>query len=206
MTTALMQGGNLMIPPVKWMENNKPRLVDGLNHTLGEQDGLEEVKQEPRQTWGSLIKSRFVAWAAVFTSLRGASWATDKVIGKGAFGKFEDGFSKYVVCKPLRRPTHIEGKETTLFRVGKIASIDLFATIGSAALLFVASRIFSRKNPKIADSVAAAPPQPLVQEPPDDDRPISNTPSSRREVKRSDSYRSVIAGKKNDAPTTGLTI
>jgi hypothetical protein len=143
MTTALMQGGNLAIPPVKLMENYKPQLVDKFNDMLGDKSGEASVQEDPQQTWGSLIKSRIAAWLAVFAGFRGAA----SIFGGEKFAQFETKFAESVICKPLGRPTHINGQETKLFRYGKIAALDLFATAAAASLLYLGSRFFAKRNP-----------------------------------------------------------
>ncbi|MBY0408207.1 MAG: hypothetical protein K2Q01_10990, partial [Rickettsiales bacterium] len=102
MTSALMQGGNVGIIPVKIMENYKPTIVGQLNDWMGDKSGAASVKEDPQQTWGSLIKSRLVAWLAVFTGFR----ATASLLGGDKLAQFEKDFAKHVVCEPLGKPTH----------------------------------------------------------------------------------------------------
>lgn len=148
MTSVLMQPGNLALIPIKIMENNKPHIVDKINDMLGEKSSDASVEQDPKQTWGSLIKGRLAAWLAVFMGFRGAALA----VGDKNFSKFENAFAEYVVCWPLGKPTHIPGmakiveNETKLFRYGKIASLDVFATAAATTLLYMASRFFAKKN------------------------------------------------------------
>jgi len=143
-TTGLMQGGNLMVIPVKIMEDQKPQLVSKFNRYLGDTTGALSVEDEPKQSWTSLIKSRLLAWTTVFVSLRAAA----SMIGKDNFNAFEEKFSEHLVCGPLKHPTHIAGRETRLFRVGKIAAIDVFATAAAATLLYIGSRFFAQGSEK----------------------------------------------------------
>jgi len=149
MTTATMQGGNATIPFVKVMENYKPALVEKFNSLLGEKDEAEEIKKEPKQTWGSLIKARiFMAWLPVFLSFKGAAM----LLGENKFTAFNEAFAKHVVCKPMGKLTHINMngamQETKIFRYGKIAALDVFATTAAAVLLFIGSRIFAERKRK----------------------------------------------------------
>jgi hypothetical protein len=140
MTTALMQGGNVSLIPIKMAENNKAQIVSSLNRALGEPDTYCEVKSEPDQTWGSLIKSRLVAWGAVFASLKAAS----SMLGHERFDAFENSFAKNVACKPFGFPTHLpNGQETRAFRMGKLTALDIFATAAAAGILYSASRVFA---------------------------------------------------------------
>jgi len=148
MTSVLMQPGNIALLPIKLMENNKPHLVDKFNDMLGEKSSDASVEKDPQQTWGSLIKSRLAAWLAVYAGFRGGAM----MFGGENFAKFENKFAEYIVCNPLGKPTHIPGmekiaaNETKLFRYGKIASLDVFATAAATILLYVGSRFFAKRN------------------------------------------------------------
>lgn len=177
-TTALMQGGNLAIIPVKMMENYKPQIVDKLNDMLGDKSGKASVQDDHKQSWMSLIKGRAVAWAAVFTGFR----ATAMIAGAEKIQAFDNKFSE-ICCKILHKPTHVFGAdtkaftlaqaetkaaslagtesiaarlanaETKAFRYGKIGAMDVFATAAATVILYVSSRYFAKKNPswKILD-------------------------------------------------------
>lgn len=143
MNTALMQGGNAMILPIKIMEDHKPQLVAKLNDMLGDKSGDCSVQDEPKQTWGTLFTSRILCgWLPVFVGLRTAA----VLGGPEAFNNFEKSFSKNVICEPLGKPTHINGVETFTFKMGRIAAIDVFATAAAASLLYIGTRIFARGN------------------------------------------------------------
>jgi hypothetical protein len=141
-TTVLGLAGNAAVIPIKIIEDRKPEIVTKLNEALGDTTGDMSVENEPKQTWGSLVKSRVAAYAAVWTTFQGAV----SMFGAKAFGKFEDDFAKHIVCDPLGKPTHINGQETKLFRYGKIGALDVFATAGAAGLLYVGSRFFAKGN------------------------------------------------------------
>ena len=149
-TNVLMQPGNAALIPIKILENHKPALVEKLNTMMGDKSGDASIDQEPEQTWGSLIKSRLTAWVAVFAGFRGAAM----IIGGEKFGEFEDAFSKHVICAPFGKPTHTPGmaqvveNETKLFRAGKIAALDVFATAAATSILYVGSRFFAKNNPR----------------------------------------------------------
>lgn len=150
MTTATMQGGNAVLVPVIALEHFKPEIVEKLNTMVGDKSGDASVDKEPEQDWKSLLKSRITAWLTVFASFRVATMA----LGGEKFEQFEENFSKHVVCEPLGKPTHTPGlaqtveNETKVFRLGKIAALDVFATTASATLLYVASRLFANGNPR----------------------------------------------------------
>lgn len=144
MTTGLMQGGNLMILPVKWAEDNKVELIKKIDHVLGDKTDVDALEKEDKQSWGSIIKARLAAWAAVFSGFKLAGMT----IGNEKFAAFEESFAKHIVCKPFGKATHIAGEETKMFRIGKIAALDVFATAAASILLYAGSRFFAhhKKN------------------------------------------------------------
>jgi hypothetical protein len=171
LTTCAMQGGNILVLPIKWAENKKVQIVGKLNKWFGEPDVTEEIKKEPQQSWGSLIKSRLMAWGTIFLSIETVA----RTFGKDAFEGFQNKFSKHIVCDPLKFDTHtmqknaegvLEKVETKAFRYGKIAAVDIFATTAAAVIFYVASRFFAKKkqHKQEADTVApAAPPSTEMQ-------------------------------------------
>lgn len=165
MTSALMQGGNLTIIPVKVLENCKPQIVDRFNHMLGDESGKASVDEDPQQTWGSLIKSRLVAWTAVFAGFRAAA----TLVGHEKLDSFEKKFAEGV-CKLMGKATHIKGAETAHYRYGKIAALDVFATAAATSILYVGSRFFAKNNThwdtdRNNPAPAATPPAPAAQPP-----------------------------------------
>lgn len=164
MTNATMQGGNLTVLPVKWMEDNKIACIQKINDIIGDPTDVAALEKEDKQSWSSIIKARVMAWLVVFTSLKGAA----HVIGGDKFAAFEDAFAKNIVCKPLGAQTHINGKETKPFRYGKIAAIDTFATTAATILLFIGSRMFAhwerKEEPQPAETAPVHPPIPIQPE------------------------------------------
>lgn len=138
-TTTLMQGGNAMLLPIGIAEKYKVPIVEKINHALGDHTPPAQVEDTQKQTWGSLIKARVMAWVVVFTSFTTAGWFVPK-----SFQMFETEFGERV-CKLLRRPTEIAGKETKTFIYGKIGALDIFATAAAAVLLYIGGHIFAER-------------------------------------------------------------
>jgi hypothetical protein len=146
MTSALGVGGTLMIAPIKFLEDRRTQLVDRLNKMVGDTTDPAQLKEAPKQTWGSLILGRVAAWSVVFASLTGA----EKLLGADRFTRFSDSFAEHVVAKPLGKSIKIHGKETAQFRLGNIAAIDLFATIAATLVLEISSKFFAgRREEKV---------------------------------------------------------
>lgn len=144
MTTSLFMGGNAMLIPVAYAEKHKVTTVSGLNTILGDPTPPSDIEQEPKQTWGSLMKGRLSAWGVVFGALFSASWAFPK-----SFNMFENEFAERF-CQIFRKPTEIikDGAKvpSRSFLLGKISAIDVFATAAAAILLYVAGHSFARKR------------------------------------------------------------
>ncbi len=152
-TTALCVGGFITLPFIKALEDRKIPIVTAINERVGCETDAQAIGERPKQTWASLMKSRAVAWLAVFSSLRG----TVGMVGEKKFDQFESAFAEHMVCRPLGKPTHVGGVETTLFKYGRIAAIDVFATAAATVLLYLGSRFFAERD---AASSPAAPPHP----------------------------------------------
>ncbi len=142
-TSILMPGGSLMLIPLHYLEGKRQQIVGYFNRQLGDTTDPSQLIEPPKQTWGSLIKGRLVAWMVVFGSLTGLS----SLVGGARFAELEENFAKNLVCKPLGKATHTPlGAETEVFQYGKLAAVDVFATAASTALLYVSSRFFAKKR------------------------------------------------------------
>ena len=142
LTTALGIGGTLMIVPIKFLEDRRTGIVGYFNKKLGDKTDPSELKEAPKQSWGSLLLGRATAWLVVFASLTGAA----KLLGSDKFAKFEEGFAEHVVAKPLGKSVKTFGEHTAQFRLGKIAAIDVFATLAATILLETSSKLFARRR------------------------------------------------------------
>ncbi len=152
MTTALMMGGNVMLPVIRAAEHYRTPIVNAFNSHKGQQPVTED--SQAKQSWGSILKGRALAWVMVFSAFKG----TAALIGPDKFEKFEHDFARNLVCKPLGKPTHIHGMETKLYRYGRIGALDIFATTAATILLYFSSRFFAAQsaNPPQAASAMAA--------------------------------------------------
>lgn len=108
-TTTLMQGGNLMLIPVKWAEHRKVGIVKKLNEWLGDKTDPASIEEAPKQSWGSLLMGRLVAWATVFVSMRTANHFFEEKMGKfeTSFGEGTAQFFKKPIYKNNQAPTEL---------------------------------------------------------------------------------------------------
>lgn len=143
-TTVLMQGGNLMVLPVLWLENRKVKIVSGLNVMLGDKTPPEAVEQSPKQTATSLAEGRALAWGAVFVPLLTAYLTFEKT-----YTTFVDEFAQkvYRVAEKFNwNKPGIPMANSKAYRFGTLGAIDVFATAAAATLLYIGGHFFARKQ------------------------------------------------------------
>lgn len=143
-TTALMQGGNLMLLPIGILEHYKVKIVSGLNTMMGDSTPPEKVEASPKQTWWSLIEGRALAWTAVFITLFSASLVVPK-----SFQMFKSEFAERahgLIGKVRASRSSGVMQETKAFKIGELAALDIFATAAAATLLYVGGHFFARRH------------------------------------------------------------
>lgn len=151
-TTALMQGGNLMLLPVGFLEKHKIQIVKGLNVTLNDPTPPEQIEMAPKQTWRSLIESRGLAWLTVFGSFKVAEKyaartlvAFEEDMGDLACRVFNKNKMRKVV-ETVGGVDKIVEHETKTYLFGKIGAWDMFATAAAVTLAYIGGHFFARKQ------------------------------------------------------------
>jgi hypothetical protein len=145
-TTSLMMGGNVMLLPVWYAEKHKTKIVEGLNVAMGDPTPPEKIEQAPKQTTLSLIQGRALAWCTVFGALVAAQSAFPKTFR--TYCK-EVGEITHKAVQGMKRQAALTGKamkETTSYRIGTIAALDIFATAAAVVLLYIGGHFFARKQ------------------------------------------------------------
>lgn len=185
-------GGTLMLPILKWAEDNKTHWVQKFNGWFGDKVSDESIEKAPKQTWGSLIGGRIATIALILPSM--------SVIG-GMFGpKMGAAEEKagHAVAQWMQVPTHanlpagimeeqarlaeavkhaptpelnseltrvsriIEKHETVPFTFGKMLAVDTVVTAAAVATLYVTSHIFAARNKQKQELRAQETPQPRI--------------------------------------------
>lgn len=145
-TNALMHGGNAILLVVALVEHFKVPIVQGLNRLFNDDTDPASIQEAPKQTAGSLILGRMIAWGSVFAGL----FSAQKIFPE-TFKQFENEFA--------RRLCQLTGRANkTLFRYGKLAALDVFATATSATLLYIGSHFFARQAVEKQNKQASATP------------------------------------------------
>lgn len=203
-TTVLMHGGNAFVPVMQMIEERKEAIVTYFNKKLAPDEvesGQKRVRAEPEQTWGDLIKSRFIAWFVVFSSLVGA----DKIFGRGKsgdyhFDKFEHGFGKWLAGLTKNGRQAIEAntlKNNNTYRFGKILALDIYATAAALLIWISTSKFFAMMRSKKSLKNTAEAADPIIEAA----RELSNEENETREQKpvpRKNAQEKILAeGRKN---------
>ncbi len=128
-------GGNVMLVPVRLAENFKVGIVTKLNEWLGDKTDPSQIQEAPKQTWGTLIGGRLVAFFMTFSMM----FAADMMIGKYFQQLQELGGNLF---KRFAKPKNAQ----KAYHYGEIAALDSFATVASTALLYVTSHFFAQKR------------------------------------------------------------
>jgi hypothetical protein len=149
---SLTSGGFILLLPMKWLEDHKAGVVKWMNHVADKFGGTQtqeqiaardaEVEQtiacEPKQSWGSLLKGRFIAIAAsiglgtLLGEARSESikQTSDKILS-GAAEKI--GMQKALKSDVFHRYTRLIGVETV-------------SCATSSMVLEIASKFFAKKK------------------------------------------------------------
>lgn len=183
----LMQGGNLMLIPMHVMEKSKKPIVQFFNQKFGKAGEIEAYEQRhaeiPKRSWGDFIKGRIVAFLVVW----GSFTAAEKLWGE-KMGNFVNGtgekFSSLLKKDPYQKDADgnikmdkdLDGNEfkvpTITNEIGRMFSLDFFATVSAVSILDVAAGFFSGKKKS-----AVTPEQKMTINPANDNRDQTPAPA-----------------------------
>jgi len=158
-TMVTFHGGNAFAPAMKWFDNKKNDIVNSFNKLFGKpgelEIGQERLKDDPKQSWGDVIKGRLVAWGIVFTSFVSAML----LVGKSTknkdyhFNNFEEWFAHKFAGLTKG------GKELTRYHFGKILALDIYATTAAILIWNVISELSAKmRQKKPVEKVPETPP------------------------------------------------
>lgn len=170
----LMQGGNLMLIPMHYLEKHKKSIVQFFNKKFGNTEEIEAYelrhRDTPKISWGDFIKGRLVAFGVVWGSFTLAGKFMGKhmdAFEKGTGERFAKALKKEAYEKTpdgsIRMDIDAQGNEfkvpTTANKIGRMFSMDAFATATAVGVLDIAAGFFSRhkQKDKIEPSQPTAP-------------------------------------------------
>lgn len=137
MFLTLGMGGNALMAPIKWLEDNRQKNACRIDKLLGTTpENPELVADEPPQSWKSVLSGRMFSW--------GMSYAAFLAMGPKITGALSNWFGKKAAdgimhMKPAANPA-------TVRRWTDIAAFDALFTVITAALTYGFSRYVARKD------------------------------------------------------------
>lgn len=171
--TVLFHGGTLFAPLMRSMENNKAKIAAYFNKRYGQpgevEIGHERLKDDPHHTWFDILKGRVAAFAIVFTSFVSFDLLLGKHKGSGLyhFDRYEEGFARWlagfakagkeIAKTPVTKALTKEQDLNKLYRFGKIAALDLYATTASITIWNIVSRSSAKKRSEKLEVAKIAP-------------------------------------------------
>ena len=160
---ALIVGGTSLMLPVKMLEDNKSKVVRaidkvivGAKSLIGIRETQEEklekdaafelLAQEPKQSWYSILRARFVGLAAVYATLNLVGPARNEKIENAVANAVNESFTKSEATK------HFD--QDKVRKVSKLATLDVLYSMVAAAGLYIDSHFFNppKKDKKIQGS------------------------------------------------------
>ncbi|MFM9889579.1 MAG: hypothetical protein ACKVOE_02885 [Rickettsiales bacterium] len=179
----LWWGGTVFAPAMKWMEANRENFANAYNRRFGTADDVaqahENLKDNPVQNWGDLLKGRMLAFCFAFTAFSSACFLLGRVKTPTASGKYplkfdwyEDKVGRLVAGLSkegkaiAQTPMHVEltpkQTENVWYRYGKIIALDVYATaMGVVVWNFFSRRSAQQRQDSLRDASAAAEPATL---------------------------------------------
>lgn len=137
MFVTLGMGGNALMLPIKWMEDNRQRNAARIDNLLGTMPpDAETIEHEPKQTWKSVFSGRMMSW--------GLSYAAFLAMGPKFTSKISNWFGEHSADIFMRlRP---QSNAQNVRKWADIAAFDALFTIITASLTYAFSRTIAKKD------------------------------------------------------------
>ena len=137
MFLTLGMGGNLLMAPIKWLEDHRQRNAAKIDNLLGTTPpDPETIAHEPHQTWKSVFSGRLLSWGGSYAAFLAMGPKLTDTISK----KFGDWASKgWMAARPHSNPK-------TVRRWSDIAAFDALFTVITAGATYGLSRAIAKKD------------------------------------------------------------
>lgn len=143
MVFTLGMGGHTLMAPIKWLEDNRQSNAAKIDKMLGTTPpNAEDIANEPKQSWKSVISGRMLSWSMAFASVLAAG---PKLVNKvnDCFG--EKGAAAWVKLRPRVRS---EAELKSVRKWSDLIAFDLIFTAVTAAVTYAFSRFVAKKYDK----------------------------------------------------------
>lgn len=142
MFVTLGMGGNALMAPIKWMEDNRQKNAAKIDNLLGTTPpDPETIKKEPHQTWHSVFSGRMMSW--------GLSYVAFLAMGPKLTGKLSNYFGEHAAEAYMKWKPHADPVKVR--RWADIAAFDALFTVITAAATYGFSRAVAKKDDKKHD-------------------------------------------------------
>lgn len=147
MFLTLGMGGNALMAPIKWLEDNRQKNAARIDNMLGTTPpDPETIAAEPHQTWKSVFSGRLLSW--------GGSYAAFIAMGPKLTSAISEKFGKlategYLSVSPKSNPK-------TVRKWADIAAFDALFTMITASATYLLSRAIATSDDKKIHDVEEA--------------------------------------------------
>lgn len=137
MFVTLGMGGNALMAPIKWMEDNRQRNAARIDNLLGTTPpDPETIEHEPKQTWKSVFSGRMMSW--------GLSYAAFLAMGPKVTSKISNWFGERSADIFMRLSP--KSNAGNVRKWADIAAFDALFTVITATLTYAFSRSVAKKD------------------------------------------------------------
>lgn len=139
MTFVLGMGAHILMPLIKWMEDNRQKNAAKIDRALGTTPPDKDViANEVKQSWKSVFVGRMMSWGAAFVAVIS--------IGPKAMEKMtnffgEKGENVWMKLKP-------QSNQKIVRQWSNLIVFDAIGTAVTALVMFVSSRFFAKRDAK----------------------------------------------------------
>ncbi len=139
MVFTLGMGSHILMPLIKWMEDNRQKNAAKIDKVLGTTPPDKgTVENEVKQSWKSVFLGRMASWG---TALGTAIIMGPKLLDKVSGAAGEKGADLWMRLKPKSNPVDVK-------RWSNLIVFDVFFTAVTATVMFISSRIFAKRDAK----------------------------------------------------------
>lgn len=146
-TFILGMGSHALMVPIKWLEDHRQSNAARIDKILGTTPpDAQTIKDEPKQSWGSVFAGRMASWATAFVALA--------AMGPKFTKKLNDGFGAWAAKKWIG--SHPGSNPKKVQNWANLLAFDAIGTLVTAAVTYAFSRFVAAsfgKKDKYADTV-----------------------------------------------------
>ena len=142
MFATLGTGGSMLMPLIKWMEDNRQKNAAKIDKFLGTTPPEQEAINEPKQTWKSVFSGRLLSWGGSYLCFLGLG-AKNTKIANDAVGKFAT--EQWMKFKPASNPASVR-------KWADIVGFDTIFTAITASVTYIFSRYVAKRDNKQIDA------------------------------------------------------